>query len=230
MYPLLLLALAQFEVASIRPHHGPPPINGRLTANAGRLTIEGYSVLGLIIYAYDVKHYQVVAKLDHTFYDITAIGPATADPREGMRALLAERFKLRARVERREIPVFALVVGTTHKLTENSSGAAPSRQTVPAGPNFQTTQKSVSATGIADYISANAGLDRPVVDRTGLAGRYDFRLTFTPEHRRARGATPNLDEITIFTAVQEQLGLRLERQTASINMVVVEHVEKPSEN
>ena len=82
--------------------------------------------------------------------------------------------------------------------------------------------------GLVEQIS-NAFLDRPVVDKTGLTGTYDIRLTYTPENWMSRGPEPDLD-VSIFTAVQEQLGLRLVQQKANVEILVVDHVENPSEN
>jgi uncharacterized protein (TIGR03435 family) len=72
-------------------------------------------------------------------------------------------------------------------------------------------------------------IDRPVVDRTGLAGAYDFKIEATPQSRMT-GDDPDLKNISIFTAVQQQLGLKLESQKAMIEVLVVDHVEKPLAN
>ena len=108
-----------FEVASVRPHEGPLPTSGGKVVTSGpRLTITGYSVLGLLMYAYNVRAYQIsnAASLDHTMYDVQAIAPGHRSPsadefRLMLLALLADRFKLRARREETETPVYALVVG-----------------------------------------------------------------------------------------------------------------------
>jgi uncharacterized protein (TIGR03435 family) len=75
----------------------------------------------------------------------------------------------------------------------------------------------------------NSIVDRPVLDRTGLTGTYAIRLVYTPNIPPNRKA-PELDDISIFTAVQEQLGLRLEPQKAMVEVLVVDHAEKPSDN
>ena len=76
---------------------------------------------------------------------------------------------------------------------------------------------------------AGAG-DRPVVDQTGLAGTFDIKLTYKPAYVRSSSPELDLNDISIFTAVQDQLGLKLEPTKATIQMLVVDHVEKPSEN
>jgi uncharacterized protein (TIGR03435 family) len=79
------------------------------------------------------------------------------------------------------------------------------------------------------------GLDRPIINKTGLQGTYDFELAFTPEgvgqgDRNGREPGPAPDGPSLFTALQEQLGLRLESQTAPVEYLIVDHIEKPSEN
>jgi uncharacterized protein (TIGR03435 family) len=83
---------------------------------------------------------------------------------------------------------------------------------------------------VADAIDYTAMLDRPVVDRTGLAGTYDIKLIYTPNTRANREGEPDLNDISVFQAVEEQLGLKLEAQNAPVEMLVVDRVEKPSGN
>ncbi len=91
----------------------------------------------------------------------------------------------------------------------------------PNGQKFAATgcAMSVLVRDLANYIN-----DRPVVDKTGLTGAYDFTFSATPQYK-----TPRPDDISPFTAIRE-LGLKLEKQQAPIEMVVVDHVEKPTEN
>jgi len=79
-------------------------------------------------------------------------------------------------------------------------------------------------------LNGSSILDRPVLDRTGLGGRYDFTLEWTPDLSPSDNPTPNAAGPSIFTAVQEQLGLKLERQKAPVEILVIDHVEKASEN
>jgi uncharacterized protein (TIGR03435 family) len=90
--------------------------------------------------------------------------------------------------------------------------------------------------------SLSSQLRRPVLDKTGLTGNYDFKLTWTPEAGQGLGAggglpagvdalpAPDPNGPTIFTAVQEQLGLRLESQKGPVDMIVIDRAEKPTEN
>ncbi len=89
---------------------------------------------------------------------------------------------------------------------------------------------------MAELASAfqRAALDRPVVDKTGLAGRFDFDLEWTPDESQFSGAglkgTPESTQPDLFTAIQQQLGLRLEATRGPIEVLVIDHVERPSEN
>lgn len=228
-----------FQVASVKPHQGTIPASGgRVTVSGPRLSFEAWSVTGLILYAYNAKPYQVstATPLDHTFYDILAEAesgrtPSTEEFRTMMQALLADRFKLQAHRETRDTPVYALVAGKNGpKLKESPPEAEFARRTIGKGRNYQTTLTKVSADYLADYIRDNAGLDRPVVNQTGLTGTYVIELTYTPEYRMPGASAADVDAISIFQAVQDQLGLRLERRNAPCEMVVVDHVEKPSGN
>jgi uncharacterized protein (TIGR03435 family) len=78
--------------------------------------------------------------------------------------------------------------------------------------------------------AANAILDRPIVDKTGLSGTYSIKLTYTPNTRANRESEPDLSDITVFQAVEEQLGLKLEARKEPIPVLVVDRVEKPSGN
>jgi len=81
---------------------------------------------------------------------------------------------------------------------------------------------------LAEMIPNIAFVDRPIVDKTGLTGAYDIRIEATPEFRINNNPDPS--DISIFSAVQDQLGLRLEPQKAMIEVLIVDHIEKPSEN
>ncbi len=143
-----------------------------------------------------------------------------------MRNLLAERCQFAIRRETKEMPVYALAIGKGgHKLTQVQEGVRP--------PNMSTRRGYAkgSAVPIRIVVEAMSGLmERSVVDETGLTGLYDFELHWTPE------AAPNADGPvdasgpSIFTAFQEQLGLKLESKRAPVEVIVVTRVEKPSEN
>jgi uncharacterized protein (TIGR03435 family) len=227
----------QFEVASIRPHQGP--ISRIDISTAGlRFTAEAQPVGGLITWAYDVKSYQVSAvpnlPLSDTFYDIGAKAegegaPSRAEFRQMLQSLLADRFKLKVHRETRDMNVYALVVSKSgSKLKESAPDASPMGYMNVVGRNYHATRAKATMDDVVQAIG-NSFLDRPVLDKTGLSGTYNLSLTYTPDIRSNRGE-PDPNDISIFTAVQEQLGLKLEPQKASIEVLVVDSVEKPSEN
>ena len=133
------------------------------------------------------------------------------------------------------MPAFALVVGSSPKLTKNDSNP----NGLP-GLGFRAPGALgvVNAT-MGDFVSVMQSnvLDRPVVDRTGLQGRFDFTLNWTPDESQFRGMglqlpPPSADAKLpgLFTAIQEQLGLKLESVNAPVEVIVIDRVERPSEN
>ena len=158
-----------------------------------------------------------------------------------LRALLEDRFQLRVLSETKEMPVFALVVATGgSKLIPHAGEAIPYGQRFRLGLGLY----SVKQGNIAMFVTElTRQLWRPVIDKTDLKGEYDFTLEWTPQPGQGgpeslglppqplESAPPvNPDGPTIFSALQEQLGLRLDSQKGPVEVIVVEHVEKPSEN
>lgn len=169
--------------------------------------------------------------------------------RERARSLLAERFQLAVHRETKEGPIYALVVAKGGpKLTESKEqGAGPRHMMLGRGRlNVQRSSTEMLAKSLAD------SLGRPVIDRTGLTKNYDFELNWTPEpgeggnfgpggpggpggppppgEKLERTSTPDLSGPSIFTAVQEQLGLKLESTKGPVPMIVIDKMEKPSAN
>lgn len=174
--------------------------------------------------------------------------------------LLRERFKLAARVEMREAAIYALVPARTDgrlgpQLTPSSLDCSKKENFISSGfgvggvaPDTATPQKpqcgmisTRDANGavirgggrsMADLAKNLIGrVDRPVIDRTGLAGAYDLVLAFTPEGMTPRtdpAAGPTLDGTSLFTALQEQLGLKLEAQRGPVEYVVIDRIERPT--
>jgi uncharacterized protein (TIGR03435 family) len=193
-------------------------------------------------------------------YDIAAIapGPARFEQMAGpmLQHLLEDRFKLKIRSENRSAQVYALVVANggakMRAVPESECSSQPSK--VPASPAVATppngdfcgrmTMKrngermlieahGMSVTDFATGLLASR-LDRPVIDKTGMTGRFDFRLEFAPLSAAVGspdGAqAPNNEASSIFTAVQEQLGLKLTPEKNNIKVLVIDHAEKPSAN
>jgi uncharacterized protein (TIGR03435 family) len=174
--------------------------------------------------------------------------------------LLRDRFKLVSRVEMRDSAVYALVPARADRrlgpqLTPSSLDCSKKENFISSGfgvggvaPDTATPQK--PQCGMVSTRDANGAVirgggrslaelaknligrvDRPVIDRTGLAGAYDFVLLFTPEGmapKRDGIAGPNLDGTSLFTALQEQLGLKLEPQRGPVEYIVIDRIEQPT--
>lgn len=236
MLALAMLAVAgyaqTFEVASIRPHEGQPSSIG--TSIEGLRITSTASVFSLITHAYDLKSYEVSGvpiptTLDAKgFYDISARAPGDQPPtiaqvRKMFQALLADRFQLKFHREMRQMDVYALVPAKGGSKLRESSEAGYRMMMDGTGRTFAGASMQM----LARQLSNEPGIDRPVLDKTGLAGTYDFQLNFAFNPRE--GITGPVGE-SIFTALEEQLGLKLERQEAPIEVLVVDSVQKPSEN
>jgi uncharacterized protein (TIGR03435 family) len=222
-----------FEVASVK--RLPPPVGGvrsSMNLSPGRLTCSNVSLSKLIIQAYDVKNFQLSGPdwLNSEIYDIAAtMPPATSTDQVllMLQSLLAERFQLKLHRETKEVPMYALVVGKSgSKLKEGEFG----RSSTSAEPGQLTAQK-IPMAKLADFLSNQLG--NPVTDMTGMKGFFDFTLEWAPEARpgEAAATTDSVPGASIFAALQEQLGLKLETRKGPVEMLVIDHVEKiPIEN
>ncbi len=165
--------------------------------------------------------------LNFEIFDIAAkFPPATSGEQVAMmlQTMLAERLKVKVHRETKELPVYALVVGKNGPKMQRAAPGGGTRFSLGPG-HISGTAASMSA--LADRLH----LDRPVLDLTGLKESFDFTLTWTPDN--APG-TPQADDASgpsIFTAIQEQLGLKLEPRRAPVQILVIDHAEKvPTEN
>jgi uncharacterized protein (TIGR03435 family) len=223
-----------FEVASVKPHDQLSCMYC-FHAVGRQVNMGGYNVQQLIQDAYKLKRYQVsfapsARPDDDLYYDIVGKAEGDAKPtneqiRLMLQSLLAERFHLKFRREQKEMPVYLLVVGKDGpKFKESVSNAKVSVSRGFHGRNRYVQITKLGVDNLTDEISVN----RPVLNRTGLTGVYDIRLEATPESRL--NVDPQPEDIDIFQAVQDQLGLRLVAGKAMIDLLVVEQVEKPSGN
>jgi uncharacterized protein (TIGR03435 family) len=244
--------LDSFEVATVKP---TPPnwTGGRFIRmlNADQFVARNHALKTLIAAAYNLSPKEIScgpAWVDSDHYDILAKTPGEVRPdldlqMSMLRELLSDRFKLAFHREQKEMSIYTLTVAKSGpKLKESTSTQAAS----PAGPPpliFVLSPLSVRLPGrdatIGELASVmqRAALDRPVVDRTGLTGRYDFDLEFMPDESEFGGAlgksvepTDNAGPPGLFTAIQQQLGLQLEATKGPVDALVIDHVERPSAN
>ncbi len=245
-----------FEVASVKINTSGAPVS-RMSApeGTGRFEATNASVRMLILNAYAIPGFQLVGGpswVNSLNVDVLARGAAGATRAEisaMVRTLLAERFNLVVRRETREMPVYALVVARDDRRlgprmqasTTNCAAAA-----APGAPAPQTSSGQLLCTTRMSPFTINAGgmtmtrlaqslsaiVDRVVTDETKLPGGYDLQLSFTPERPPPPGAPPpaDPDAPSIFAALQEQLGLKLDTRRGTVEMLVIERIEQPKEN
>ncbi len=211
-----------FEVASVKLHT-TSGINERsgIEETPGLIRAENLPLKMLIQIAYEVRNYQFSGPswLDSVRYDVVAKPPAgytRSQFRSMLQVLLTDRFKLAVHHESKQIGAYELIVGRSGLKLQESTGPR----------TFFTTRPGlISGTRVSmrELASALAGLlERPTSDHTDLTGLYDVKLEWTPD-----SATGDVG-ISIFTALQEQLGLKLEAARASVDMLVVDRVERPT--
>ena len=229
-----------FEVATIKPSNPDVPGIG-INFQEHQFSTHNTTLNFLIKFAYGLNARQIVggpAWLDTERYDVVAKpeGEASLTMRQlrpMVQRLLEDRFKLAYHREQRELPVYALVVGKNGSRLKTSQGdpnGLPDVQ-VKGARALTISATNSSMTALAAVLQMSF-VDRPVVDHTGLAGKYDFDLSFTPD--QALSASSLSDDPNappgLFTAIQEQLGLKLEAVQAPAEALVVDHIERPSEN
>lgn len=226
-----------FEVASIKPNRSGQP-NSSIRRGIGQTTMSGVSLRKLTLVAYgipDDREYALAGPdwLGTDRYDVLAKYPAETTPdqfRSMLQSLLAERFRLALHRETRQLPAYALVVAKGGPKLH--PGAAPASGTN-GGPGFLEA-KGTSIRKLADLLARMTG--QPVTDETGLTGSYDFKLEWTPDETikftpDAPQAAALANGASLFSALQEQLGLKLEGRKGPVEVLVVDRIERtPAEN
>jgi bla regulator protein blaR1 len=241
---VMLAQPVKFEVATIKPtpFDATRVIVMARPSTGGRFEATGFTVKFLIQRAYGVRDYQISggpAWLNSDRFDINAKAEGIegvltpAQQSSAIRALIEDRFKLRIRRESKEVPAYALVAA------RGGAKITPAKEPGPLRFGFGQLNGVASMQALANSLSDR--LARPVIDQTGLSGDFAIALKWAPEPGEPgpgggpppvgfpRPETdPNLSPLA--TAVQEQLGLRLESTRAAVDIIVVESIEKPSEN
>ena len=224
-----------FDVATVKPNHSGTRLL-QLSAEKDQFVVENATPRLLLQYAYHVNDSQIVGApgwIDSEHFDVQA---GTRNPdgdeqgaRRMLQALLADRFKLALHHEDRKLPIYELVVDRRgHKLHESSdqTDGAQMRHTFRMDGSGNVNAVAENLDQFAEFLAHQ--LRRVVVNQTGLTGDYDFSLQWKPDRpldrRDAESGPP------IFDALQEQLGLKLEPKTGPVDTLVIDHMEKPSEN
>jgi len=224
-----------FEVASINPHPVPSLPGGTLVVRSGgggpvnigiagnRVSVSG-DLKRFIMAAYNVKDFQVDGVPDalaNELYDIAAKTEGDATPtleqvRGMLEALLADRFHLKLHRETKEIAVYDLVVAKNGPKLKEAAGPRPAEGPVRAGTVMRWSFTDRTIAGLIGLIASI--VDRPIVDKTGLTGHYDFSIEIDAEHPKE-----------IAPAI-EDLGLKLTSAKEPAEILVVDHATKPSAN
>ena len=235
-----------FEVATIKPVESDAK-SGRFITMQGtnRFVEKDYTLKLLIAAAYDLNPRTISGGpgwigADH--YDILAVTPGELRPNHDeqmamLRSLLADRFKLAFHREPKVFSIYALEVAKSGPKLKAS--AAGSDDPAVVGPGVVYPQRIVlpgrNAT-MGNFVSLlqRAILDRPVVDKTGLTGRYDFDLEWAPDETQFGGDVPPASAAAtsppLFEAIQQELGLRLEATRGPVDALVVDTAERPAAN
>jgi uncharacterized protein (TIGR03435 family) len=235
MSPMAADAHPSFEVATIKAAD-PNQLKGNFRIGGHRIYLESQSVDSLLTVAYAIHQKQIVdgpAWLDTQRYDIVGQADVEGVPnlhqiQEMLQKLLESRFNIRFHPEKRELSIYAIIVAKSGpKLAKSASGSNGLPAQTGGGTGGEQI-RTFTNNSMSDFaLGMQAYLDKPVVDETGLTGIYDFVLKWTPDESNANelNAPPG-----IFTAVQEQLGLKLEPTRGPTDVLVIDHVERPSEN
>jgi len=268
-----------FDVASIKPNTTPGRRGGG--GGPGRVNMVGMPVRQLIAQAYEIHDSQIIGGPDwlgSQGYDINATmngTPSPEDRRMLMKTLLRDRFKLTFHAEKRDLPIYALVVQRSDgrlgpglkRIPDDecpppgsrrgaAPGGPPPGSPSPFDPNAVAACGSIvfgpgrllahgvpieMLSGSLGRLPAITSFNRPVTNLTKLEGFYDFDFRFSndlgrggPPPAGSPAAVPNAitpgDEPALFTALQEQLGLKLNPQRATLDVLVIDSIERPSEN
>jgi uncharacterized protein (TIGR03435 family) len=237
----------QFEVATIKPSGMQPGGRWIRMRSVDRFEARNHAVRTLIAAAFEISPQAVFggpAWVDADHWDIQAKTPGEIRPdlNEQMtmlRELLKERFKLTFHRERKRMRIYSLTVARGGPKLKES---LVSPDAAPEGPpplvfvlSPTVVQLPARCATMSEFASIlqRSPLERPVVNQTGLAGRYDFDLEFAPDERLWGGILKrpeNSDKPDLFKAIHEQIGLRLEAATGPVDTIVIDAIERPSAN
>ena len=237
-HPVALPGTWEFDVASIRPT-GNPDRRPRAMRHPDdtEFVAQNTSLNALLQFAYGVSQPRVIglpAQIDSARFDLQAKGDLDTDARfhklkpdqmriakqKMMQALLADRCKLKVHFETRELPVFALVVARGGRKFGPSDQV---QSTAWGGRGHLDVEGGDTLARFAEELTRVAG--RPVINETGLTGRFDIEMDWA-----ADDDDDDIDAPKLLTAIHEQLGLALEPRKAEVEVVVIDHIQLPSEN
>ncbi|WP_239461943.1 TIGR03435 family protein [Occallatibacter savannae] len=242
-----------FEVATIKPNNSGATSMQGLTLRGRNFETRASSLADLISFAYEAQVKQIVNApewYDKDRYDISAVPEQEGSPnpeqvRIMIRKLLTDRFGLKFHREKREMSAYVLSVskdGSKLKPTQ-IQGTLPGIGIRPGTGGITLNVINAAIPNFTGFLQILV-LDRPVVDKTGLTGRYDFQCTFAPDDSQFGGHPPQFPNQgnngsseaaapsapSLYDAFQQELGLKLSAEKTGVDAIVIDHVEKPSAN
>jgi len=244
-----------FEVASVKPQPEPPSFGTMATASprlrqGGVFSGSHATVAALVLYAYDLQPFQLTggpdwARRDH--FDISARAAADASAeqvRRMVQSLLEDRFKLVAHTEQRNIRFYALVLARQDgrlgpyisRMPDECTSTSATEVVKKFPPRAATTEdgmmsgRCANLTGLAGLLSVE--METPVVDQTGLSGKFVYQvLGVSPNSARLRATSDSVPKWPpVPVALEEQLGLKLESRQGPFPVLVIDSVQQPTEN
>ena len=223
------LCAQTFEVTSVKPNHSGSYTSSSPRLTKGTLSATNTTVMAMLQIAYDLSPIQITgpAWITTDRFDLSAKSPAEVPDTEiqpMLQALLKDRFQMTAHLDTKEMPVYNMVIakeGLKIKVYDPNAPVAPHPAQMPGA--YGATEARQTMPEIARTLAFAAG--RPVIDKTGLEGRYYYFLQYG---QLGNGPDQAPD---IFDAVQQQLGLRLEPAKAPVQLLVIDRIERaPTEN
>jgi uncharacterized protein (TIGR03435 family) len=226
-----------FEVATVKPSDPKNGSKGFHSGNGRRINCDNETAADIVEFVYGMHAKQIVGAPQWFFderWDVDGYPDVPGGPyykqMQGMyRKLLEERFGLKMHRETRTMGAYVLTVAKgVPKLSKSVDQEAMSDTTFTQW-NSQRRVLRVTSTTMAEFVmTMDSQLDKPLVDQTGLMGKWDFLLKWRPD------TAPDTDDPNalpgLFTAIQEQIGLKLEAVKAPVDVIVIDHVERPSAN
>jgi uncharacterized protein (TIGR03435 family) len=223
-----------YEVASVKPHDNRDGVTYALVrkSRGGQFDIVNTTFVGLLQYVYRVRPYQLVGAPDWATKDkwevqMNAPGTSMRDQAGQILKVLQDRFKLVVHAETRELPIYTLTRTKADSLgygVTPPTGCPGSMSGRPDNWWMKCSDWSMVVTYIGGY------LDRPLADRTGISGKYDVTIEWTPP---PTGTGPDRvpiagDNISIYTAIRDQLGVKIDPARGPVEVLVIDRVERPA--
>jgi uncharacterized protein (TIGR03435 family) len=252
--PMAADADPSFEVATIKPNNSGATSMQGLVIRGRKFMTRASSLGDLISFAYEVQAKQIVNApdwLDKDRYDIEAVPEQEGVPnpeqiRIMIRKLLADRFGLKFHHDKREMSAYVLTVGKDGQKLKPTQiqGNLPGIGIRPGTGGITLNMANATIGDFTGFLQILV-LDRPVVDKTGIQGRFDYQCTFTPDDSQFGGHPPPMpaqanntgstDAATpaapsLYDALQQELGLKLSAEKTAVDVIAVDHVDKPTAN